>query len=105
MSKFRGVDHVGIGVADMSAAISFYGEIGFDDIIGDYTGVVPGPDRNARVVLLASSEATEVGPGRVKLVQVLDGNGPQPAPVGRGWGEVGVCEICLHTPGVHDAHD
>src|SRR6478672_1189462 len=104
MTGFKGVHHVGIGVADMSAAMAFYGEIGFDEVAFDHTGLVPGPDRNARVVLLGDSEATHLGPGRIKLVEVLDRNGPQPAPAGRAWGEVGVCEICLHTPGVRDVH-
>jgi len=26
---FRGVDHVGVGVADMEAARAFYGNVGF----------------------------------------------------------------------------
>ena len=50
--------------------------------------------------MLESSGATPIGPGRVKLVQVLDGDGPPPVPAGQAWGEVGVCEICLHVRGV-----
>ncbi len=45
------------------------------------------------------------GPGRVKLVQVLDGDGPPPVPAGQAWGEVGVCEICLHVRNVQEVHD
>jgi catechol 2,3-dioxygenase-like lactoylglutathione lyase family enzyme len=104
MTTFQGVHHVGIGVAEMAAAMAFYYEVGFEEVIFDYTGVVPGPDRNARVVLLRDSKATDLGPGGIKLVQVLDGNGPQPPPPGRAWGEIGVCEICLHAPGVRDVH-
>jgi len=55
--------------------------------------------------MLASSSATPVGPGRVKLVQVLDGDGPPPVPSGQAWGEVGVCEICLHVRDVQGVHD
>ena len=41
----------------------------------------------------------------MKLVQVLDGDGPPPVPEGQAWGEVGVCEICLHVRGVQEVHD
>jgi catechol 2,3-dioxygenase-like lactoylglutathione lyase family enzyme len=104
MSTFRGVDHVGVGVADMDAAIRFYGQVGFDQVLFEYSGHVPGPEREARVAMLASSGATPVGPGRIKLVQVLDGDGPPPAPTGGGWGELGICEICLHARGVEGVH-
>jgi catechol 2,3-dioxygenase-like lactoylglutathione lyase family enzyme len=101
---FNGVDHVGVGVADMDAAVKFYGHVGFSDTLFDYTGDVPGPDRRARVVMLANPAATPVGPGRIKLVQVLDGDGPPAMPSGGGWGELGVCEICLHARDVRAVH-
>jgi catechol 2,3-dioxygenase-like lactoylglutathione lyase family enzyme len=104
MTTFRGVDHVGVGVADMDAAVRFYGHVGFGDVLFDYTGDVPGPDRRARIVMLANPGATPIGPGRIKLVQVLDGDGPPPAPAGGGWGELGICEICLHARGVAGVH-
>src|SRR5262249_62136323 len=65
---------------------------------------VPGPDREARVVMLSNPGATPIGPGSVKLVQVLDGEGPPPAPTGGGWGELGICEICLHARGGGEVH-
>lgn len=95
---------MGVGVADMDAAVRFYGQVGFGDVLFDYTGDVPGPDRRARVVMLANAGATPIGPGRIKLVQVLDGDGPPPAPAGGGWGELGICEICLHARGVAGVH-
>ncbi|HZO97575.1 MAG TPA: VOC family protein [Gaiellaceae bacterium] len=103
---FRGVDHVGVGVADMDAAVAFYGRVGFGETVFDHTGEVPGPDgaRRARVVMLANPGATPVGPGRIKLVQVLDGDGTPPAPAGGGWGELGICELCLHARGVPEVH-
>jgi catechol 2,3-dioxygenase-like lactoylglutathione lyase family enzyme len=104
MTVFRGVDHVGVGVADIEAAKAFYGRVGFSDVRFDWTGLVPGPDREARVVMLSNPGATPIGPGSIKLVQVLDGEGPPPAPVGGGWGELGICEICLHARGVSDVH-
>jgi catechol 2,3-dioxygenase-like lactoylglutathione lyase family enzyme len=55
--------------------------------------------------MLSNPGATPIGPGRVKLVQVLDGDGPPPVPAGQGWGEVGVCEICLHVRDVYAVHD
>jgi catechol 2,3-dioxygenase-like lactoylglutathione lyase family enzyme len=104
MTSFRGVDHVGVGVAEMDTAVRFYGQVGFSDVLFDYTGNVPGPDRRARVVMLANPGASPIGPGRIKLVQVLDGDGPPPTPTGGGWGELGICEICLHVRGVDRVH-
>jgi catechol 2,3-dioxygenase-like lactoylglutathione lyase family enzyme len=111
MSVFRGVDHIGIGVGDIDEAIAFYGEhVGFDDVRFDWTGEVPGLERvagrtpRARIAMLASGAATPVGPGGIKLVQVLDGDGPPAPPAGQAWGEVGVCEVCLHVRGVEAVH-
>jgi catechol 2,3-dioxygenase-like lactoylglutathione lyase family enzyme len=109
---FSGVDHVGVGVGDVDQAVDFYGRVGFTDLLFDYTGEVPGTEaftgdgpRRARVAMLANPAATPIGPGRIKLVQVLDGDGPAPAPEGQAWGEVGVCEICLHARGVEAVHE
>ena len=109
---FSGVDHVGVGVGDMDEGIAFYGRVGFSDVLFDYTGEIPGTEvfaggtpRSARVAMLANPEATPIGPGRVKLVQVLDGDGPPPVPAGQGWGELGICEICLHVRDVYAVHD
>jgi catechol 2,3-dioxygenase-like lactoylglutathione lyase family enzyme len=110
-AMFRGVDHVGLGVGDLDRALAFYGGVGFSELVFAYEGVVPGleflggRDRTARVAMVANPAATPVGPGRLKLVQVLDGDGPPPAPAGQGWGEIGVCEICLHVRGVQQVHD
>ena len=67
---FAGVDHVGIGVADMEAALEFFCErMAFSTVLFDYTGDLPGLDdlthRNrtrARVVMLASRHRTQLGP-------------------------------------------
>lgn len=111
MTTFMGVDHVGVGVGDVDAAIEFYGRhVSFDRVLFDYTGELPGLEAfagrmpRARVAILENSDATPIGPGRVKLVQVLD-DGPPPMPEGQAWGEVGVCEICLHVRNVPEVHD
>ncbi len=107
---FLGVDHIGIGVPDLAAGIEFYGRVGFSDVLFDWTGELPGADaipgggRLARIAMLASPSATPIGPGRLELVQVLDGDGPPPIPAGQAWGEVGVCEICLHVRDVWGVH-
>src|SRR3954453_3696172 len=88
----------------MDAAVGFYGRVGFDRVLFDSTGPVPGPAREARVVMLANPGAPPVGAGRIELVQVLDGDGPPPTPTGGGWGELGICEICLHARGVDAVH-
>jgi catechol 2,3-dioxygenase-like lactoylglutathione lyase family enzyme len=109
---FKGVDHVGVGVGDMDEALAFWGAVGFADVLFDYSGEVPGTERftgagarKARVVMLANGGATPVGPARVKLVQVLDGDGPPPIPEGQAWGELGICELCLHTRDVWKTHE
>ncbi len=91
---------------------TFYGHVGFTDLLFDYTGEVPGTEaftgdgpRRARIAMVANPSATPIGPGRLKLVQVLDGDGPPAAPEGQAWGELGVCEICLHVRGVKAVHD
>jgi len=112
VTSFQGVDHVGVGVSDADEAIEFYGRhVGFDRVLFDHTGELPGLETvagrapRARVAMLESGSATPIGPGRVKLVQVLDGDGPPAPPAGQAWGEVGVCEICLHVRGVQEVHD
>jgi catechol 2,3-dioxygenase-like lactoylglutathione lyase family enzyme len=106
VSTFLGVDHVGVGVGDVDEAIDFYGRhVGFDRVLFDGLEAVAGRRPHARVAMLASSSATPIGPGRVKLVQVLDGDGPPAVPAGQAWGEVGVCEICLHIRGVQKVFD
>jgi len=112
MTTFVGVDHVGVGVSDADEAIEFYGRhVGFDRMLFDYTGELPGLETvaggtpRARVAMLESSGATPIGPGRIKLVQLLDDGGPPAAPAGQAWGEVGVCEICLHARNVQEVHD
>ncbi len=109
---FRGVDHIGVGVGDMDVAIEFYGRVGFSDVLFDYTGAVPGTEaftsgapRQARIAMLGNPSATPIGPGRIKLVQVLDGDGPPPIPEGTGWGELGICEICLHVRDLEAVHE
>jgi catechol 2,3-dioxygenase-like lactoylglutathione lyase family enzyme len=109
---FRGVDHIGIGVGDIDAAIEFYGRhVGFDRVLFDHTGELPGLEAvaggtpRARIAMVASSAATPIGPGRIKLVQHLDDGGPPAPPEGQAWGEVGVCEVCLHVRGVEGVHE
>jgi catechol 2,3-dioxygenase-like lactoylglutathione lyase family enzyme len=109
---FLGVDHVGIGVPDMEEALDFYCRaLGFSDVLFDYTGPLPGleelvhrPTTKARVVMLASPLATPLGPGRVKLVQLLEEGGTPPVPPGTAWGELGICEVCVHARDVRAVH-
>jgi catechol 2,3-dioxygenase-like lactoylglutathione lyase family enzyme len=109
---FLGVDHVGIGVGDMDKAMEFYGRrLGFTRVLFDHVGELPGleplthrPKRKARTVMLRHENTTPLGSGHVKLVQVLDGDGPPPMPAAQHYGEVGICEVCLHTRGTEAVH-
>ena len=105
MKNFQGVDHAGIGVGNMDVALDFWSEkLGFTEMFFDYTGIVPGLEEitkkkevRARIVMLGNRFTTRLGPGKVKLVQRLDGDGAPPYPAGIGYGEVGLAEVCLHT--------
>ena len=102
---FNGVDHAGIGVANMETAFEYWIEkLGFTEVFFDYTGPVPGLEEitksnavRARIVMLGNKFTTRMGPGKVKLVQRLDGIGAPPLPAAIGYGEVGLAEVCLHT--------
>lgn len=108
----RGVDHVGIGVVDMDRALGFYrSALGFTEVLFDYTGVLPGLDElcrhaepRARVAMLASGCPTPLGAGRIKLVQLLGQGGTPEMPPGLAWGEVGICEVCVHAHDVTTVH-
>lgn len=102
---FTGVDHAGIGVGDMEQAFDYWmNKLGFTEVFFDYTGPIPGLDEithksdvRARIVMLGNRFTTRLGPGKVKLVQRLDGAGAPPLPTAIGYGEVGLAEVCLHT--------
>ena len=98
-----GLDHIGLGVSDMAASMAFYGDLSFTEVAFDYTGPLPGLEKvagrsvdNAHVVMLRSNNPTAVGLGAIKLVQALDAPVP-PLPEGIGWGEPGICEVCIHV--------
>jgi catechol 2,3-dioxygenase-like lactoylglutathione lyase family enzyme len=109
---FAGVDHVGLGVADMDAALEFFGErMAFSRVLFDYTGDLPGLDdlthrrrTRARVVMLANRHMTPLGPGKIKLVQLLESGGAPPRPAGACYGEIGICEVCVHVRDVRAVH-
>lgn len=98
-----GLDHIGVGVSDMSASLAFYAELGFTDVAFDHTGPLPGltvltgqDTTEARVVFLRSRNPTVLGRASIKLVRIT--NRPQPpAPEGQAWGEPGICEVCVHV--------
>jgi catechol 2,3-dioxygenase-like lactoylglutathione lyase family enzyme len=103
---FRGVEHIGVGVADMEDALAFFGDrLGFTRKVFDFTGSLPGVERvtgrdktRARVVMLGPTSLTPLGSSGIKLVQLLDRDAP-PLPDGMGWGELGIAEVCLHAVG------
>lgn len=98
-----GVDHIGVGVADIERSMRFYADLGFTGVAFDHTGALPGLERVAgrarvetRVVLLRSARETVLGPAAIKLVHGTDATNP-PMPEGMAWGEPGVCEVCIHA--------
>jgi catechol 2,3-dioxygenase-like lactoylglutathione lyase family enzyme len=105
-----GLDHIGVGVTDLDRSLAFYGRIGFTEVAFDHTGPLPGLDRvagrsgvEARTVLLRSANASPLGPAAIKLVQTLD-EAPAPMPEGQAWGELGICEVCLHVKDQREAY-
>ena len=100
-----GLDHIGIGVSDMDAALAFYGALGFTDRAFDYRGPLPGlaevtglEETTARVVYLRTANPTVLGRASIKLVLFTDRPNP-PLPAGQAWGEPGICEVCVHVNG------
>jgi len=98
-----GVDHIGVGVADMERSLHFYAELGFTKVVFDHHGPLPGLQRVAgrtgivaRVVMLRSANETPLGFAAIKLVQTTDAP-PPPMPAGMAWGEPGICEVCIHA--------
>jgi catechol 2,3-dioxygenase-like lactoylglutathione lyase family enzyme len=105
-----GLDHIGIGVSGMDAALAFYGAIGFTDQVFDVTADLPGLSRltgwdatSARTVFLRSNNPTVLGRAAIKLVHIV--SRPNPAmPEGMAWGEPGICEVCVHVHGQAEFH-
>ncbi len=105
-----GLDHIGIGVTDMDASLAFYGELGFTDLVFDCTTDLPGlsavsgwDTTSARVAFLRSNNPTVLGRAAIKLVSTVSRPNPQ-LPAGIGWGEPGICEVCVHVHGQADFH-
>jgi catechol 2,3-dioxygenase-like lactoylglutathione lyase family enzyme len=103
-----GLDHIGLGVSDMAKSLAFFAELGFVDAAFDYQGPLPGLSSvtgheatEARVVYLRTATPTVLGRASIKLVQLLDRPQP-PLPAGFAWGELGICEVCVH---VHNQAD
>lgn len=102
---FKGVDHIGVGVEDVAVAKRFYGDLGFTSVVFEYRGELPGLERltgrsrtEAEVVMLRTEQPGPLGLGLIKLVRLLDVD-PPPMPEGLAWGEIGVCEVCVHARG------
>jgi catechol 2,3-dioxygenase-like lactoylglutathione lyase family enzyme len=98
-----GVDHIGVGVSDMDRSIAFYAQLGFDQIAFNEELTLTGlgrladrPSVTARVAMLRPRQPTALGMASVKLVSITDRAQP-PLPEGIGWGEPGVCEVCVHV--------
>lgn len=105
-----GMDHIGIGVSDMDASLRFYRELGFVDVAFDHLGPLPGlaaltgtSSTRARVVYLRSAHPTVLGRSGIKLVQLLDRE-PPPVPAGFAYGELGICEVCVHVKDYEEFH-
>jgi catechol 2,3-dioxygenase-like lactoylglutathione lyase family enzyme len=100
-----GLDHIGLGVSDMETSLAFFAGLGFEDVAFDYQGPLPGLSvvtghdaTEARVVMVRSANPTVLGRASIKLVQITNRvQAPQPA--GFAWGELGICEVCIHVHG------
>jgi catechol 2,3-dioxygenase-like lactoylglutathione lyase family enzyme len=103
-----GLDHIGLGVSNMETSLAFFGELGFKDVAFDYEGALPGlssvtgfETTEARVVMVRTDTPTVLGRASIKLVQITN-RAQSPQPEGFAWGEVGICEVCVHVHGQAD---
>lgn len=117
---FKGVHHIGIGVADMDTSLDFYSNLlGFNQVMFDYTGTIPGMEgvtgkyANARVVMLRNECTGQLGLGMLKLVHLLPPDKPDPCFVqvmtpgqpqtpaadALRWGDIAIAEACFNTRG------
>jgi len=92
----------------MDRSLKFYGELGFTEVMFDYTGALPGMEKitgkaetKARVVMLKNQNIGPVGPGMIKLVHLLPPDKPAPCTVVDTtlWGDVGIAEVCFNIRG------
>ena len=73
MQNFRGVDHAGIGVANMDEALVFWRDkLGFTELYFDYTGPVPGLEeickkKDVKARMSCSAIAIQLDLGQEKL--------------------------------------
>jgi catechol 2,3-dioxygenase-like lactoylglutathione lyase family enzyme len=104
----KGVNHVGIGVSDMNRSMKFYGDLGFEQIMFDYTGILPGmeqvtgnPETKARVVMLKNKNEGPVGLGMIKLIYILPPAKAEPCTIAGEslWGDIGVAEAAFNIRG------
>ncbi len=98
-----GVDHIGVGVSDMERSFAFYagarlhrGRLRRGARAARARARRRAPGVTARVAMLRPGSPTALGMAAVKLVSTTD-QAPPPMPEGIGWGEPGVCEVCVHV--------
>jgi len=108
----NGVDHIGIGVKNIDSSLKFYkGFLGFENVIFDYTGKLPGLDRvvgkhdvNARIVMLANENVSPIAQGMIKLVQLLPPDKPSRPKIKYEWGSICIAEVCMNVKNIEEVY-
>ena len=111
---FKGVDHIGVGVGDMDDGDRLLRPPSASATCCSTTPAsVPGTEaftgrqpRRARVAML-SNPRRDTGRARraSSSCRCSTATGRRRSPPGQAWGEVGVCEVCLHVRDVDAVHE
>jgi catechol 2,3-dioxygenase-like lactoylglutathione lyase family enzyme len=109
----NGIDFIGIGVANIDDSLEFYKDfLGFNDVICDYTGRLPGLDQitdkrdvEARIVMLASKNVSPVAQGMIRLVQLLPPSKPNKPEIEYEWGSICIAEVCMNAVNIEEVYN
>ena len=101
----EGVNHVGFGVSDIDRSLKFYRELGFTELVFDFTGAIysmatmfpPNPP-NIRCLMVANYYGAWIEP-----IQLLPPHKPKASK--EGWGHLGSMEFGVGVSNIEKAYD
>jgi len=103
--RVEGVNHVGFGVSDIDRSLKFYGELGFTELVFDFTGVAynmatmypPNPPK-IRCPMVANYYGAWI-----ELIQLLAPYMPTASK--KGWGHLGPMEFAVGVSNIEKAYE